>query len=82
MLDLVLQSLCYRVDILLSINDVYMLVDVVIIDPTQIDLVLWVAFFHGVVAIVAALAKSDLYYNRILVDMFFPLAIKVFGCLH
>jgi hypothetical protein len=59
-----------------------MLVDVVIIDPTQIDLVLWVAFFHGVVAIVAALAKSDLYYNRILVDMFFPLAIKVFGCLH
>jgi hypothetical protein len=81
-LDLVLQSLCHRVNILLSIDGVYTLVDVVIINPTRIDLVLRVVFFHGVVAIVAALAKDDLYCNRFLVDMFFPLAIKVFECLH
>jgi hypothetical protein len=66
----------------LSIDGVFMLVDVVIIDPIRVDLVLRVVFFHGVVAIVVALAKDDFYWNYFLVDMFFPLAIKVFGCFH
>jgi hypothetical protein len=38
-LDLVLQSLCCRVDIVLLINGVCTLVNVVIIDPTRVDLV-------------------------------------------
>jgi hypothetical protein len=55
MFDLVLQSLRCRVDIVLLIDGVYTLVDVVIIDPTQVDLVL------RVVTIVVTQAKDDLY---------------------
>jgi hypothetical protein len=34
-----LEFLCWWVDIVLTINEVYILIDVIIIDPTQMDLV-------------------------------------------
>ncbi len=37
-------------------------------------------FSHGVVAIIVAQAKERLYHNWFQIDMFLPLAIKVFGC--
>ncbi len=37
-----LEFLCWWVDIVLTINEVYILIDVIIIDPTQMDLVSWI----------------------------------------
>jgi membrane-associated PAP2 superfamily phosphatase len=39
-------------------------------------------FSHGVVVTMAAQVKEGLYRNYYLVDMFFPLVIKVFRSLH
>jgi hypothetical protein len=44
-----LQYSCCRVEIVLLVDGVHTLVDVVIVDPTQIDLVLQVVFSRGVV---------------------------------
>ncbi len=65
---------------MLSINCAYTLANVVIVDPILIYLVSWVFFSCGVVAIIVVQAKDRLYYNRFQIDMFLPLAIKVFGC--
>jgi hypothetical protein len=66
----------------LSIDGVHTLVDVVIINPTRVDLVLQAAFSRGVVMKIIAQVKDGLYCNRFLTYMFFPLVIKVFRCLH
>jgi hypothetical protein len=47
-----LQSSCFRIDIVLSIDGVHTLVDVVIVDPIWVDLVLQIAIFCGVAMII------------------------------
>jgi hypothetical protein len=66
----------------LLINGVCTLIDVIIASSTRVDLILQVVFSHGVIVIIATQAKDNFYRNWFLVDMFFPLAVKVFGCLH
>ncbi len=67
---------------MLSVNGVYILADVIIVDPTRVELVSQVTFSCGVVAIVVVWAKDGLYCNLFLMDMFFLVVIKVFECLH
>ncbi len=68
--------------IVLLVDNVYTLVDVVIVNPIRIDLVLEVVFSHGVVTIVVVEVKDDFYCNRFPMDMFVLLVVEVFGCLH
>jgi hypothetical protein len=56
--------------------------NVVIVGPTQIDLVLCGALFCKVVTIVMVQFKDDLYHNQCPTNKFFPLIIQVFECLH
>jgi hypothetical protein len=66
----------------LSIDDIHTLVDVVIVNPTGVDLISRVVLSHGVIMFLAAQMKERLYYNRYPVDVFFPLAIEIFEYLH
>ncbi len=67
---------------MLSVDGVHTLVEVVMIDMSQIDMVSQVAYFWGVVTIIAALTKDGLYHDRFPMDMFLRLAVEVFECLH
>jgi hypothetical protein len=56
--------------------------DVIIIDPTQANLVSQVVFFHGVIATMVTQVKEGPYHDCYLANVFLLLAIEVFGCLH
>jgi hypothetical protein len=71
-----------QVDIMLLIDGVRMLTDIIIIDPTWVDLVLCVALFRGVAMIITTKAKDSFYHNQFPADMFLLLAIKVLKFLH
>ncbi len=77
-----LQSSCQRIKIVLLVDGIRILADVIIVDPTQADLVSRTTFSCGVVATMVAQVKEGLYYDHYPLNMFFLLAIKVFGCLH
>ncbi len=64
------------------VDDVCTLVDVVIINCTQIDLVSHAIFFGGVVVIIVIEMKNDLCHDPFLRDMLLLLVRKVFKCLH
>jgi hypothetical protein len=66
----------------LLIDDIHTLIDVVIANPTQADLVSWMALSHGVVVTLVAQVKEGLYHDCHSTYVFFPLAIEVFGCFH
>jgi hypothetical protein len=57
------------------------LIDIVVIDPTQADLLLQSCATQGFTTSNAIQAKERSYRNRHLVDQFLPLVIEVFGCL-
>ncbi len=67
---------------MLLVDGVYMLANVIIVNFTQVDLVLWGTLSHGVLATIVVQMKDDLYYNQFLLDMFLLLIVKVFECLH
>jgi hypothetical protein len=58
------------------------MVDVVIGDPTQVNLVLKVSILKGIATIIMAYATDEIYYDQHLHDMFSPLFVEVFGFLH
>jgi hypothetical protein len=58
-----LQFLCHWVDIVLLINGVHTLVDIVIVDPIQVDLVPQVIFSCGVLTIVVIQTKDGFYWD-------------------
>ncbi len=64
------QFLCQQVKIVISIDGVQMLINIVIVNLTQVDLVLCVVLFCEVGATIAAQAKHDLYYDRYSTNMF------------
>ncbi len=55
-----LQSFHWWVDIMLSTNDIHTLVDIVIVDPTQVDLVSHATSSCGVAVIVTIQGKERL----------------------
>jgi hypothetical protein len=57
------------------------LVGVVIVNPIQVDLVLRVAIFKGVVVMIVTQAQDKLYIDQHPRDMFLPFVAEVFGCL-
>jgi hypothetical protein len=63
-------------------NGIHILVNVVIFNPIQINLVWQVAIFQEMVTIITTQSKDELYYIKRLGDVFFPLAIEIFECLH
>jgi hypothetical protein len=77
-----LQSSCEQVNIMLLIDGICTLANVVIINPTQVDLVSQTTSFHRVVTKMVTQAKEGFYHNQNPINTFFPLAIKVFGCIH
>jgi hypothetical protein len=56
------------------VDGIRTLVDVIIVDPTQANLVSWVALSRGVDAIVVAHVKEGLYYSCYPMDVFFFLS--------
>jgi hypothetical protein len=72
-----LQYFCSFVNIVLLVDNICTLANVIIVDPTQADLVSWPTFSHGVVmSLVIIQVKERVYRDRYLMAMFFPLAIE------
>ncbi len=67
---------------MISINGVYKLANVVIVNPIRIDLVSWVVIFGDVTLTIVIHVKDDFYDNQFMLDMFFLLIVEVFECLH
>jgi hypothetical protein len=63
-------------------DDIGTSIDVVIVDPTQMDLLPQFYTTQGFVALDATQTKERSYYNRHPIDQFLPLEIEIFGCLH
>ncbi len=74
-------SSCWQVNIMLTKDGIGTLIDIVVIDPTQADLLLQSCATQGFTTSNAIQAKERSYRNRHLVDQFLPLVIEVFGCL-
>jgi hypothetical protein len=77
-----LQSSHQQVDIVLSTNGIHTLVNMVIDDPTRGDLVSQVVPFRKVIMMMTTQAKEGLYHDWHSTNMFLPLAIEIFECIH
>jgi hypothetical protein len=75
-------SFHWRVDIVLTKNDIRILANIVIANPTWVDLLPQSCAIQRFVASNAVQAKERSYRDWHPIDQFFPLAIEVFGCLH
>ncbi len=75
-------SSCRRIDIVLIKDDIRTLANVVIINPTWVDLFPQSCVIQGFVALDVVQIKEKTYRNWHPVYQFFPWAIEVFGCLH
>jgi hypothetical protein len=67
---------------MLTKDGIRTLVDVVMVNPTQVDLFPRSCATQRFVASNATQAKERNYCNRHPIDQFVPLVIEVFGCLH
>jgi hypothetical protein len=67
-----------KIDIVLSIDGVCKLANVVIFNPTQVDLVSHVVIYCGVIVIVATQVKNEFYHNQFMTNMLLPLVVEVF----
>jgi len=59
-----------------------MLIDIIVANPTQVDLISLDVLSHGVVVIVVSQAKDGFDYDKFLVDLLFPPVVEIFRCLH
>jgi hypothetical protein len=64
------------------LNNICILTNVVIVDPTWTYLFPWFCAIQGFVVSNAAQAKERSYRNWHPTDQFLPLVIEVFDCLH
>jgi hypothetical protein len=71
-----------QVDIVLTKDDIRILVNIVIVDPTQMDLLPQSCATQRFITFDVIQAKKRNYRNQHPIDQFFFLVIKVFGCLH
>jgi hypothetical protein len=67
---------------MLTKYDIHTLANVFIANPTQADLLPQSCATQRYVAFDAIQVKEKNYHNQHLTEQFFPLPIKVFGCLH
>ncbi len=67
---------------MLTKDGIRTLANVVIADPMWVELFLWSCATQRFAASDATQVKERSYHNQHPIDQFFPLAIKVFGCLH
>ncbi len=63
-------------------NGIRTLVDVIIADPTQVNLLLQSCATQGFDASNVAQVKEWSYHNQHLVNQFLPLSVELFGCLY
>jgi hypothetical protein len=75
--SIVLQTLCLRVALVISKDEVYILVDIIIVDPIRANL--FTSNNFKVLQILKRVTKDNNNNKEI---NSYPLIIKVFGCLH
>jgi hypothetical protein len=75
-------SLCQWVNIVITKDDIRTLADVIIVDPTRVNLLHRSCVTQGFVASHTTQAKEKNYHNWHLTNQYLPLAIETFGCLH
>jgi hypothetical protein len=75
-------TFCQSINIVLTKDDICTLVDVVIVDPTQVNLLFQSYATPRFVTSNATQAQKKNYCDSHPIDQFFPLATKVFECLH
>jgi hypothetical protein len=68
-------------DIVLTIDDIHILVDVIIVDLICVDLISRVVF-QKIVMTITNQVKGVSYCDQCLEDDFMPSVVKIFGCLH
>jgi hypothetical protein len=67
---------------MLTKDGIHTLADIVIVDPTWVDLFPWSYATQGFVNFDVTQAKEMSYRNQDPTNQFLPLAIEIFGCLH
>jgi hypothetical protein len=70
------------VDIVFTKDGICTLVNIVIVDPTWMDLLPWTYATQGFATSNATQAKKWRYHNQHLINQFLLLTMEVFGCLH
>jgi hypothetical protein len=75
-------SYCWRVNIVLTKDDIHTLIDIFIVDPMWADLLPRSCAIQEFVAFNVAQAKEKNYGNQHPIDQFRLLTIDIFGCLH
>jgi len=68
------------IDIVLTKVDIHALIDIIIIDPTWVNLLPWSSVTKGFAASNTAQTKDRNYRDQHPIDQFLLLAIEVFGC--
>jgi hypothetical protein len=71
-----------QVDIVFTKDGICTLADIVIVDPTQMDLLPQFCAIQRFATSNVIQAKEKNYCNQHPIDQFFLSAIKIFGCLH
>jgi hypothetical protein len=71
-----------RVGIVFTKDGIHTLLDIVIANPTWVDLLPQSCATQGFVAFDVAQVEEWRYCDQHLIDQFLPLAMEVFGCLH
>jgi hypothetical protein len=82
LLSNIFKSSFRRIDIMFTKDDICIVVDIVITDPTWVDLLPQFCTTQGFVTFDAARTKKRSYYKQHLVDQFLFIVMEVFGCLH
>ncbi len=75
-------SFCWQVDMVLTEDGICTLVNVVIINPTRMDLLFQSCAIQGFVAFDVIQAQERGYCNQHPIDQFLLLTIEIFECLH
>jgi len=75
-------SFHWQVDIMFAKDGIHTIVNIVIANPTYVDLFIRSCTTQKFVASNAILAQKKNYRNWHPINQFLPLAIEVFGCLH
>jgi hypothetical protein len=76
-----LNSSHQQVNIVVTKDGIHTLTNVVIINPTRVDLFPWSYTTPGFTTSNASQAKEKNYHDQHHTNQFLPLAIEVFGCL-
>jgi hypothetical protein len=82
LLSTTFNSFHWQVNIVFTKYNICTLVNVIIVDPTWMDLLPWYCATQGFAASNVVQAKEKNYCNQHPTDQFLPIVIEVFSCLH